>query len=75
MSSKAKRVMDKITGQRLNTVVQVLSIMQNEASQMSWAQRFRISWRFLWSKNIDNFFELASRNRKKEMSHATVRSS
>jgi len=66
MSSKTKRTMDKITEQKLNTVVQVLSIMQNEALQMSWFQRFRISWRFLWTKNIDNFFEIAGKNNKKE---------
>lgn len=69
MSSKAKRTMDKITGQQISTVVQVLSIMQNEASQMNWAQRFRISWRFLWTKDISNFFELANRNKKNEEVH------
>lgn len=71
MSSKTKRTMDKITEQKLNTVVQVLSIMQNEASQMNWAQRFRIGWRFLWTRDISNFFELAKRNRKNEEVHNT----
>lgn len=66
MSSKAKKVSNQITQQRITTVVQVLSIMSSEAEKMSWFQRFRISQRFLWKKNIDCFFELASKNKKKE---------
>ena len=69
MSSKAKRVSNQIVQQRITTVVQVLSIMSSEAKQMSWFQRFRISQRFLWKKNIDCFFELASKNKKKEEKH------
>ena len=66
MSSKAKRVSNQIVQQRITTVVQVLSIMSSEAQQMSWFQRFRISQSFLWKKNIDCFFELAGKNKKKE---------
>ena len=66
MSSKSKRVSNQITQQRITTVVQVLSIMSSEAEKMSWFQRFRISQSFLWKKNIDCFFELASKNKKKE---------
>lgn len=66
MSSKAKRVSNQIVQQRITTVVQVLSIMSSEAEKMSWFQRFRISQCFLWKKNIDCFFELASKNKKKE---------
>ena len=66
MSSKAKRVSNQIVQQRITTVVQVLSIMSSEAQKMSWFQRFRISQSFLWKKNIDCFFELASKNKKKE---------
>ena len=69
MSSKAKRVSDQIIQQRITTVVQVLTIMSSEAQQMSWFQRFRISQSFLWKKNIDCFFELASKNKKKEEKH------
>lgn len=72
MSSKAKKVSDQIIQQRITTVVQVLSIMSSEAQQMSWFQRFRISQCFLWKKNIDCFFELASKNKKKEKKHAKV---
>lgn len=70
MSSKAGKVKKEIEQQRLSTVVQVLSIMQNEADQMSWFQRWRIGQRFLWKKNIDCFFELASKNRRKEKKNA-----
>lgn len=66
MSSKARKVSNQITQQRITTVVQVLSIMSSEAQKMSWFQRFRISQCFLWKKNIDCFFELASKNKKKE---------
>lgn len=66
MSSRTKKMGDQIVMQKMNVTFQVLAIMQNEAKQMSWFQRFRISWRFLWTKNIDNFFEIAGKNNKKE---------
>jgi hypothetical protein len=50
--------------QRVTTVVQVLSIMQAEAEKMSWAQRFKLASSFLWKKNIDAFFQLASSNKE-----------
>ena len=64
MSSRAKRIKDQIVGQRITTVVQVLSIMQSEAEKMNWFQRFRISWSFLWKKNIDVFFEEAKHDKE-----------
>ena len=69
MSSEARKLSNQIIQQRITTVVQVLSIMSSEAQQMSWFQRFRISQCFLWKKNIDCFFELASKNKKKEEKH------
>ena len=69
MSSKARKVSNQIIQQRITTVVQVLTIMSSEAEKMSWFQRFRISQSFLWKKNIDSFFELASKNKKKEEKH------
>ena len=66
MSSKAKRVSNQMAQQRINAVVQVLSIISSEAQKMSWFQRFRISHNFLRKKNIDCFFELAGKNKKKE---------
>ena len=65
MSSKAKKVGAKIVEQRIETVTQVLTIMQNEAEKMSWFQRFRLSQRFLWTKNIESFFQIATKNRRK----------
>ena len=66
MSSKARKLSDQIVRLRITTVLQVLSIMSSEAQQMSWFQRFRISQSFLWKKNIDCFFELASKSKKKD---------
>ena len=66
MSSKSRKLSNQIIQQRITTVVQVLTIMSSEAEKMSWFQRFRISQCFLWKKNIDCFFELASKNKKKE---------
>ena len=69
MSSKAKKVSKEVVGRRLETVVQVLAIMEEEAQKMSWIQRFRLSQSFLWKKNIDAFFQTASKNKKKEAKH------
>ena len=66
MSSKSRNLSDQIVRLRITTVFQVLSIMSSEAQQMSWFQRFRISQSFLWKKNIDCFFELASKTKKKD---------
>ena len=66
MSSKARKVSDEIVARRITTVVQVLSIMEANASKMSWWQRLKVSNSFLWKKNIDCFFQLAQQNSKKE---------
>lgn len=66
MSSKTKKVGKQIVEQRITTVVQVLTIMQSEAEKMSWFQRFWLSQRFLWTKNIDSFFKIASKNNKEK---------
>ena len=69
MSSKAKKVSQEVVTRRIETVVQVLSIMEEEAQKMSWFQRFKLSQSFLWKKNIDTFFQTASKNKKKEKKH------
>ena len=69
MSSNAKKVSQEIITRRIETVVQVLSIMEEEAQKMSWFQRFKLSQSFLWKKNIDTFFQTASKNKKKEKKH------
>lgn len=65
MSSKAGKVKQQITAQRITTVIQVLSIMQTEAEKMSFWQRLKLANSFLWKKNIDAFFQLASKNEVK----------
>ena len=69
MNSKAKKVSKEVVGRRLEAVVQVLVIMEEEAQKMSWFQRFRLSQSFLWKKNIDAFFQIVSKNKKKEEKH------
>ena len=64
MSSKAKKVSKEVVERRLETVVQVLTITEAEAQKMSWFQRFKLSWSFLWKKNINAFFQIASKNKK-----------
>ena len=70
MNSKAKRVAQEIVTRRIETVAHVLYIMEEEAQKMSWFQRFKLSQSFLWKKNIDAFFQIASKNKKKEKKHA-----
>lgn len=72
MSGKARKVQKQIAEQRLSTVCQVLTIMQNEADRMSWFQRLKIANSFLWKKNIDCFFQLAQSNRKKVKNEETI---
>lgn len=62
MSSKTTKIKQDIVSQRITTVIQVLSIMQTEAEEMSFWQRFHLANSFLWKKNIDAFFQLASKN-------------
>ena len=64
MSSRSKRVQQQIVTQRVTTVVQVLSIMESEASKMSFWQRLKLANTFLWKKNIDAFFQLAQSNKE-----------
>ena len=66
MSSKAKKVSQQIVAQRITTAVQVLSIMEAEAKKMSFWQRLKLANSFLWKKNIDTFFQLASKNGGKD---------
>ena len=65
MSSRAKKVRSSIIAERLSTVTSVLAIVESEASKMNWWQRFKLANDFLWKKNIDAFFQLASKNGEK----------
>lgn len=64
MSSKASKMTKEVVNRRINTVVQVLAIMSEEANKMSFWQRLRISNSFLWKKNINCFFQEASKNKE-----------
>lgn len=66
MSSRSKKLQQQIVAQRLTTVCQVLSIVETEAEKMNWFQRFKLANSFLWKKNIDAFFQLASENKEAE---------
>lgn len=57
MSSKAKKVNKQIAQQRLATVVQVLTLMEEEAKRKNFFQRLAISVEYLFCKRIDVFFK------------------
>lgn len=64
MSSKAKKVSDKIVNQRITTVVQVLSIMEEEAQKKSFFARFIICCQYLFAKKFDAFFKVGMKHGK-----------
>ena len=63
MSSQAKKVSKKIVNQRLSTVVQVLSIMEEEAKKMSFFARFIICCQYLFAKKFDAFFKVGMKRK------------
>lgn len=65
MSSKTKKVSDKIMNQRISTVVQVLSLME-EAKRKSFFARFIICCQYLFAKRFDVFFKVGKKNVKME---------
>lgn len=58
MSSKAKKIEDRVMEQRITTVVQVLSIMEEEAKKKSFFARFIICCQYLFAKKFDVFFKV-----------------
>ena len=58
MSSQAKKGSKKIVNQRITTVVQVLSIMEEEAKRKSFFARFIICCQYLFAKKFDAFFKV-----------------
>lgn len=63
MSSQAKKVSKKIVNQRLSTVVQVLSLMEEEAKRKSFFARFIICCQYLFAKKFDAFFKVGMRRK------------
>ena len=74
MSSRSKKLQQQLVAQRLTTVCQVLSIVETEAEKMSWAQRFKLANSFLWKKNINTFFQLATANKESESESENLQS-
>jgi hypothetical protein len=66
MSSRSKKLQQQIVTERLTTVCQVLSIVETEAEKMSWWQRLKLANSFLWKKNINAFFQIATANKENE---------
>ena len=74
MSSRSKKLQQQLVAQRLTTVCQVLSIVETEAEKMSWWQRLKLANSFLWKKNINAFFQLATANKESESESETLQS-
>lgn len=68
MSSKATRVKKEIVNRKLETVVQVLAIMEEEAHKKSFFARFVICCQYLFAKRFDAFFKVGKENGKKVVS-------
>lgn len=64
MSSKAGKVEKEVVARRLETVVQVLSIMEEEAHKKSFGARFIICCQYLFFKKFDTFFKAGKKHGK-----------
>lgn len=64
MSSRAKRVTQDVVNRRIETVVQVLAIMEEEANKKTFGQRFVICCQYLFAKRFDAFFKTGRRKDK-----------
>jgi hypothetical protein len=62
MSSKAKKVTKEVVQRRIETVVQVLAIMEEEAHKKSFFARFVICCQYLFLKRFDAFFKAGRKN-------------
>ena len=63
MSSKTKKIAKEVVSRRIETVVQVLSIMEEEAHKKSFSARFIICCQYLFCKKFDAFFKVGKKNR------------
>lgn len=64
MSSRAGKVSKEVQARRLETVVQVLSIMEGQAKEKSFFARFVICCQYLFFKRFDAFFKVGKHGRK-----------
>ena len=64
MSSRVGKVNKEVTQRRIETVVQVLAIMEEEAHKKSFVQRFVICCQYLFAKKFDVFFKINDKKNK-----------
>lgn len=57
MSSKGKRAAKEVFNRRLETVAQVLTLMEQTAKQKSLFGRIKIAFRYVVKKDFRTFFE------------------
>ena len=56
MSSGARKVSKEVQNRRLNTLVQVLTLMEEEARKKNFFKRFLIAMRYLFARDFKGFF-------------------
>ena len=57
MSSGARKVSKEVQNRRLNTLVQVLTLMEEEARKKNFFKRFLIAMRYLFARDFKGFFK------------------
>lgn len=57
MSSNARKVSKEVQNRRLNTLVQVLILMEEEARKKNFFKRFLIAMRYLFARDFKGFFK------------------
>lgn len=57
MSSKVTKISKEVKNRRLNTLVQVLSLMEMEAQKKNFFKRCSIAMRYLFAKDFKGFFK------------------
>lgn len=67
MSSRAKKVAKEVVSRRIETVVQVLAIMEEEAHKKSFCARCIICYQYLFLKRFDVFFKVGKKHGKKDL--------
>ena len=67
MSSKAKRVKQKIVQERIAVACQVLSIVEEEAHNKGFFARLIVSLQYLFTGRIDVFFKVGKKNVRKNI--------
>lgn len=61
MSSSAKKLANDVTRRKIETLVQVLAVLEQEAQKKNFWQRLKVSLQFLFTKRVDVFFKEANK--------------